>query len=167
MRKHTRRRHITPMPPPGLRAKLSAQQVADLDLVHNSNLDAIAKGQGTEEILWQTVGAVLTWSRVAELLHKRSAQYEPAVEYMAEQVAITTQLVERYGRTGRVVFSGSEYQTAKLGVDVMNALAEATDKPIAVEAADWSEQRINAMSAETATATAAKQALNFSPAVAA
>ncbi|MGL4575066.1 MAG: hypothetical protein ACRCV9_09790 [Burkholderiaceae bacterium] len=159
MRKRTRRQVITPLPPAGLRRKLTRAQVDDLALVHLSNLDAIAKGQGTEELLWQVVGATLTWSRVAELLHKRSASYEPAITHMHQQIEITRSLVERYGRTGRVGFSGSEYQAARLGVDVMNALAEEVDHHTAALAAEWSERRINNMANAPHTKDAALQAL--------
>jgi hypothetical protein len=145
MRKHTRRRIVHPVPP-WLRPKLSADQVQDLAIVHWHNLDALAKGQGDEQLLWQVVGGVLTWSRVADLLAARNADYTPAVDEMRAQLELATRLVERYGATGRVIFSGLDYQLAKRGAEVMDQLAQVVDRPTAVAAAEWSEAKVNALS---------------------
>jgi hypothetical protein len=126
--------------PRAFRPKLDASQVFELAMAHNQNLDAVAKGEGTEELLWQIMGGLLTWSRVAE-------QLGAGVDEMREQLDLGTRLVERYGRTGRVAFSGLDYQLAKVGVTVMDQLAEIVDRPTAVAAADWSEARVNAMAA--------------------
>lgn len=139
-RKATRRRVVIPLPPRGLRPKLAADQVRDLGICHLQNLDAIAKGDATEATLWQVAGAALTWSKVAELLQLGEPE-------MHEQLTLASTLVERYGRTGRVLFTGSEYQLAKTGVDVMDQLAEAVDKPTAVIAAEWSERKVNELEA--------------------
>lgn len=127
--------------PRWLRPKLTRDQVRDLALCHLQNLDAIAKGQADEATLWQWVGGCLTWSRVAELLGI-------GVPEMAEQLHLVKAVVERFGRTGRAVFTGPEYQLAKAGCDVMDQLAERVDRDTAVQAADWSEARCNAMAAE-------------------
>jgi hypothetical protein len=140
MRKRTRRQP-QPSVPRWLRPRLASDQVRDLELVHLVNLDAIARGEGTEELLWQVVGGTLTWSRVAERLGR-------GVPEMREQLDLVTRLVQRYGRTGRVAFTGPDYQLAKAGVDVMNQLAQIVDRPTAMEAAAWSEARVNAMAAE-------------------
>jgi hypothetical protein len=81
------------------------------------------------------VEQTLTWSRVADLLGYR-------VEDMRAQLELSTRVVERFGRTGRVGFSGVEYQLAKLGIEVMDDLAEQVDQPTALQAANWSEDRI-------------------------
>jgi hypothetical protein len=138
MRKHCKRRVWVPMPPRGLRPKLSRPQVKDLGLCHLTNLDVIAKGEATEDTLWQVAGGALTWSRVAELLQAGEPE-------MREQLELVARLVDRYGRTGRVLFTGTEYQLAKDGVGVMDQLAEIVDLPTAVIAAEWSEQRVNEM----------------------
>lgn len=152
MRKHTRRRVVIPMPPPGLRPKLAPDQVRDLGLAHWQNLDALAKGQGTEQLLWQIVGSVFTWSRVADLLYARNPSYEPAVNEMRAQLELATRLVERYGATGRVGLTGADYQLAKRGALVMDKLAEVVDRPTAVIAAEWSEARVNSLAERTAPA---------------
>jgi hypothetical protein len=139
-RKQCRRRVIAPMPPRGLRPKLDRDQVTDLALAHMTNLDLISKGHADEGVLWQMVGGVFTWSRAADLL-------QIGVPEMRAQLELATRVVERYGRTGRVGFSGTEYQVAKLGVDVMDQLAEMVDKATALAAAEWGEAQVNALSA--------------------
>jgi hypothetical protein len=140
-RKRCHRRVWVPQPPRGLRPKLSRDQVTDLALAHIVNLDDIARGQATADTLWQTVGGVLTWSRVAALRGELVAE-------MTEQLDVLTSVVERYRRTGRVGFSGTEYQLAKRGVQLMDDLAERVDRATATAAADWAEARVNAWAAQ-------------------
>lgn len=134
-RKKTHRQVVAPLPPRGLRPKLSRSQQVDLGLAHLANLDAIARGAAGEEVLWQWVGAVLTWSYVATALEVGSLE-------MQGQLQLVTRVVERYGITGRVLFSGPDYQDAKIGVDVMDQLAARVDRQTAIAAANWSESRI-------------------------
>jgi hypothetical protein len=148
VRKRCNRRRIVPVPPRGLRPKLDRGQLRDLALSHVVNLDAIAKGQADEDILWQWVGGILTWSRVADKLQIGGIE-------MTFQVELAIRLVERYRRTGRILFDGLDYQQAKVGVEVMDLLAEEVDVIVATEAADWSEARIERMSAECAQRIAA------------
>jgi hypothetical protein len=138
-RKRCHRQPIAPRLPPGLRPGLRPDQVRDLALVHVINLDMIAKGEATESTLWQWVGGVLTWSRVAGMMHLGEAE-------MAQQLELCGLVLERYNKSGRVGFSGPEYQLAKIGVAVMDQLAETVDRDTALAAADWSERRVNARS---------------------
>lgn len=113
-------------------AYLTAAQLRDLDTTHLQTLDDIARGLGTADLLEQWAGAVATWGHVARM--RRLGEPE-----MAEQAAVVASLRERHARTGRVCFSGVEYQTAKYGVAIMNALAEGTDLATAKRAADLAE----------------------------
>jgi hypothetical protein len=140
-RKHTPRRHVRPLPPRGLRPCLTRDQILDLGLVHIVNLDRIASGDADEDVLWDIAAAALTWSRVAILLDR-------GVPEMAEQLGLATRLVQRFGRTGRVLFTGTDYQLAKRGVDVMDQLAQVVDRPTAIAAANWSERKVAQMRAE-------------------
>lgn len=140
-RKHTPRRRITPLPPRGLRPRLTREQLLDLGLVHLENLDAIARGEAGEPMLWHYAGAVFTWSRVAILLDRGAAE-------MVAQLGLAARLVERYGRTGRVLFTGGDYQLAKDGVDIMDQLAAIVDRPTAVAAANWSEYKLAKLRAD-------------------
>lgn len=135
-RKRCNRRPVTPLPPRGMRPRLDDGQLRDLGLAHMVNLDSIAKGEAGSDILWQWAGGVLTWSRVAEKL-------QAGAEEMHIQLDLVLAVVERFKRTGRVGFSGAEYQLAKEGVGYMDDLAAIVDRPTAVEAANWSEQRCN------------------------
>lgn len=137
-RKRTGREAVVPLPPRCLRPKLTPDQVRDLSLCHHVNVDAIARGEGTEDILWDLAGGALTWSRVADNLQIGS-------EEMHAQLEMLTQLIERYGRTGRVVFTGPELQLAREGLQVMDQLAALVDRPTAIEAAEWSERKVNKM----------------------
>lgn len=141
MRKRCRRRLVVPTPPRGLRPKLTPDQLQDLGLAHMVNLDLLARGEADEEVLWQWVGGCLTWSRVAELIGA-------GLDEMTAQLALAATVIERYGRTGRAVFTGPEYQLAKAGVGYMDDLAALVDLPTAIAAADWSEARCNQMAAE-------------------
>lgn len=130
--------------PPTLRTflpKLDRGQQFDLGMAHIQNLDAIQRGEGTEEILWQWAGGILTWSRVAEGLQR-------GVDEMAAQINVAGAVIERWRRTGQVSFTGDEYLLARDGVDVMDQLAALVDRPTAVAAADWSEAYLNGMRAQ-------------------
>jgi hypothetical protein len=120
---------------------LDAGQRRDLGLAHIINLDTIAGGRGDDDVLWQVVGGVLTWLRVAGALKRGE-------EEMQQQLALVTRLVERYRATGRVEFAGDDYALAKVGVNVMDALAEAVDRPTAIAAAEWSEAQVAHMNNE-------------------
>jgi hypothetical protein len=137
-RKRCNRRTVTPMLPKGLRPKLARDQIMDLAHVHIGNLDDMVKGRGTVDLLWQVTGGVLTWSRVAE----RMGQH---VDDMRDQCELMNSVLQRWLATGRVVLTGPEYQRAKRGVEVMDQLALDVDRATAVEAAEWSEARVNAL----------------------
>ena len=123
------------------RPRLDAQAIQDLGLVHVTNLDSIAKGTADEDILWQWAGGVLTWQRVAEKLGC-------GVDEMAAQRKLMDDLVDRFERTGRVLFTGLEYQLAKDGVGYMDDLAEVVDLATAVAAVEWSEATVNKIKAQ-------------------
>lgn len=153
-RKTCRRRVIVPLPPRGLRPTLDAGQLRDLALAHITNLDDVAAGRGGVDVLWQMAGGVLTWSRVADLLRVHQAE-------MAQQLEVIERTVARYVATGRVGFSGRDYQLAKRGVTVMDELALIVDKPTAMAAAHWSDQRVNAMAAQADARAARRHTLEM------
>lgn len=119
--------------PRAFRPKLAPDQVRDLAVVHLENLDAIANGEGTPELMWQVAGGIFTWHRVAEKL-------QAGVPEMTALLELVERLIERFKRSGRVGFSGTEYQLARHGVDYMDQLAEIVDRRTAIEAAEYSER---------------------------
>jgi hypothetical protein len=124
------------MPPRGLRPKLSRDQLHDLAQLHHGNLDMMMRpGFASPSLLWELMASALTWSRAAELSGL-------GVTEMTAQLQLMEAVATRYRTTGKVGFSGPQYQQAKEGAAVMDALAEAVDLHIAQAAADWSEQRI-------------------------
>lgn len=138
MRKACRRRVVVPMPPRGLRPRLDAGQVIDLSICHNSNLDSIARGDANDTTLWHWAESVFTWSNVAELM-------DVGVPEMEAQLTLTAAVIERFNATGRIVFTGPEYQLAKDGVCVMDQLAEIVDRPTALMAVEWSRAKLQAL----------------------
>lgn len=126
--------------PRAFRPKLTPSQLRDLGLCHNINLAAIATGQAEPSMIWDYIGGVMTWFKVAQLLDIGAAE-------MALQLEVATRLVERYGRTNRVLFDGPDLQLAREGVMIMDQLAELVDRPTAGVAADWSEAEVNKMAA--------------------
>ena len=126
--------------PRAFRPKLRPDQLRDLGLCHNQNLDAIAKGAAEPSMLWEYTGGVLTWRKVAHML-------EIGVPEMDLQLEVATRLVERFGRTNRVLFDGTDLQLARVGVMIMDQLAELVDLPTASLAADWSQAEVDRMAA--------------------
>lgn len=156
MRKACRRRPLQPRPPRGLEPKLTRGQQTDLSLAHLVNLDLVATGQADESLLWQLVECALTWSYVADELGLH-------VEAMREQLLVVASLLNRYRRTGKVGFSGLEYQQAKEGVEVMDELAAKVDKATAVQACAWSDAMVELVvqqAAQMETAVANKGAIH-------
>lgn len=136
-RKRTPRRPRPALPPPGMRPRLSADQVRDLGMAHWINLDAIATGTADVDTLWQWVGGALTWARVAQLL-----QHPQALAAMHAQMQACFAVIERWRRTGRVGFAGPEYSAAREACGWMDALACAVDRHRAIQAAEWSEHTL-------------------------
>ncbi len=126
--------------PRGLRPKLQRSQVDDLALCHNTNFDAIVRGDADWLMMWDFVGSVLTWWRVAHVLQAGMAE-------MDEQMLVATRLVKRYAEHGVVRFDGPDMKTARDGVAYMDQLAELVDKPTAMEATAWAEGEVQRMAA--------------------
>lgn len=123
------------------RPLLSQSQRIELEILHTQHLDAIATGSANEETLWQWTASIFTWSKAAELR-------DVGVPEMTEQLDLATRVLERYRRTGRVAFTGLDYQLAKAGVMVMAELGATTKQYVAEQAAAWSEAKINSLAAE-------------------
>lgn len=140
-RKRCHRRPVTPMPPRGLRPRFTAARLRTIGLVHLANLDAIARGGADAQTLWDMAEAAFTWTRVAEVL-------QVGVPEIAPQLELAAKVIERYGRTQRIAFTGPEYQLAKQGVAVMDALAAEVDVATAEAAAHWSDRYLASLVAQ-------------------
>ncbi|XVJ69855.1 MAG: hypothetical protein HEQ39_09525 [Rhizobacter sp.] len=147
-RQHVRQHkaHLAARLQRALPGPLAKDQITDLGLAHFANLESIAQGKATEEILYQWIGGALTFSRIAELMAKdHPAALAEAVAAMGKLLTISEAVTERYKKTGRVLFTGPELQFAREAVQWMDSLAESCDKRTAIRAADWSEAKLNQM----------------------
>lgn len=145
MKKQTRRRTVVPLPPPGLRPKLTRDTAQKLSINHWTVLDTIAHGGADEGAMWQYMGGALTWLYVAEEMARRhpTPDFRQARAEMDAQARVAASLAERFERTGRVGFSGTEYQTAKTACAVMDNLAEIVDWPTADICATRAQMQID------------------------
>lgn len=131
-------------PKPKPSPKIAPEVLVELSTCLNVNLDAIAHGQANVQLLWDFVSTTLTFSHIALAL----GEGEPE---MAAQLELGLSLIDAFVRTGRVLFTGPEYQLAKRGVMQMELLTERTDELTAVAAAVWSEQQLLALKAANPT----------------
>lgn len=152
-RKHLTHAELLDRMPRAFRPKLDAGQQRDLALIHVVQLDAIATGAATEANLWEWVGCVLTWFRSATLIGRH-------IDEMALQHDLATRLVKRYRSTGRIVFTGPDYQLAKVGVDVMDRLARIVDLPTGKVASEWSEDLLQRLKAGSESLDAMKRQID-------
>lgn len=128
--------------PRWMRPKLNKTSLMELGLAHWTNLDALATGQGTTDIMWQVGGGILTWQRVADVVGQGASE-------MAEQLALFDRVVAHWQATGRVEWpTPNDYDLARKGAQVMDLLAELVDAYTALQAAIWAERRIKAIEAE-------------------
>ncbi len=122
-------------------ALLTQEQIEQLDAAHEENARALIAGQATEELMWQWVGGVLTWSRVAQLLGLGEAEMDPQLE-------LVPVVLNRWVETGLVQVLPSEHQVVRDGVVIQSLLAKATTQVVASIAADWSETESNRLARE-------------------
>jgi hypothetical protein len=128
--------------PPAFRPRLTAEQRRDLVMVHHVNLDAIARGEGTVQLLWDWVGNLLAFSRMAHCMRLGEPE-------MNEQLELASRTIERFRRTGRVGWDGPDYQLAKAGCEVMEQLADRVDQFTAEAAVVWAMARLAGVRAAT------------------
>lgn len=124
----SRRQRWKPQPPPGLRPKLSRSQVLSAKLIHLQNVQTIADGSATRQTLYDHAHATLVWLTLARDYQARYGTIEEALRAMEAAQAACGDLVERWRRTGRVVFTGPELQMAREAIGWMDALAELVDE---------------------------------------
>lgn len=117
---------------------LAYGEILSLSIAHADTLDAIAKGRGTSDTLWDFVSNALTWSRAAELM-------DVAVPEMHEQLLLAKRLLQHFDRTGRVSLDRADYDLAKYGVEVMDELAMTVTRGVALQAAKWCERQLAAL----------------------
>jgi hypothetical protein len=121
--------------PRWLRPKLTRGQVLDLHILHQMLLGDLLTGTADDNTLWEFAAMVLTWSRAAELMQAGTAEIAPLADLSAT-------LIMRWRATGRVELQRQERAVARYGSMVMDAIAEAADRDVAGQAAEWCERRM-------------------------
>jgi hypothetical protein len=133
MKKQCKRKVIIPMAPKGLRPKLKISTRIKLVEDHKAAVEKFRLGQAMHDDLLAYSGCLLTWKKIAEL--KMVGESEMDVLLLDAE-----QITQRYGRTGKVGFSGPEYQRAIDGVQIMDELADESDWPSMCQAVDYSQR---------------------------
>lgn len=135
------------MVPKWCRPRLEQAKVNQIELIHLAHVDAIVRGIGTVDLLWDILESLLTWSDVA----KRMDLGAPEI---VAQIDLYQAVLDRYQRTGKVGYSGPEYQLAVKGTVHMTLLASEVDQLTALKAAEWAEQQVVQLKVQTDSAIA-------------
>lgn len=128
------------------RQRANAAELRGMEMIHLQNLDAIATGQAEVQCLWDWAAGVLMYSHVADAMQAGQAE-------MQSQLELATRLAQRWARTGRVLFTGPDYQAARDGVAVMTQLAALADFRTLHRAATWGLQAVALLSGAHQPAT--------------
>lgn len=127
MRKRSRRAVWLKLPPRGLRPGLPPAQQDDLNLLVIDFVDQIARGEAPVETMWDYARSIFTVSVMADMMQLGAPE-------MAEQVRLCTRLVQRWQRTGRVLFDGPDLLLAREGTDIVAQIVQEVDRPTALAA---------------------------------
>lgn len=132
------------LPPPGMRPKLDTAKIWAIAINMQSNVDELTAGTMDDTILWDFVGGVLTWKRVAEVLKYKDAF---AILHDVYTTAAASAVVSWITR-GVAKFSEDEARKVYESLPWCEALAEESDLVTATAAANWSQSLIDRMSAD-------------------
>jgi hypothetical protein len=125
-----------------MRPKLKRSQVVELSVAHLVAVDAIARGDADEAVLWQWAGGLLTWWQAAQLSPRWT---DEARAEMRGALDLVQAVAERWIATGRVGFSGPQLQQARDLCALMDAMAEEVDLHVAMVACEWGANMLNAI----------------------
>ena len=121
------------------RPVLSSEVKLDAKVIHWDLVNRISSGAATFDDLRDWIETGLTYSQMMQLLAEDGTEFTAeALDAIAGQIGIYESVIERYGRTGRVGFSGPELLTARAAACVMDGLIELDRHGIAERAAHWS-----------------------------
>ena len=121
------------------RPVLSSEVKLDAKVIHWDLVNRISSGAATFDDLRDWIETGLTYSQMMRLLVEDGTEFTvEALDAIAGQIGIYESVIERYGRTGRVGFSGPELLTARAAACVMDGLIDLDRHGIAEQAAHWS-----------------------------
>ena len=128
------------------RPALSAEVKLNAKLTHWDLLNRISSGAATFDDLRDWIETGLTYSQMMRMLVEDGTEFTTeALDAIAAQIGIYESVIARYGRTGRVGFSGPELLTARAAACVMDSLIELDRHGIAERAAHWSIETMRRM----------------------
>lgn len=129
--------HISqPVLPKFWRPKLPDSAKTTVQVIHWDLLQRFTDGSATEVELWDWVETGYTYQQMARLLQADGAPITPeAVAAIEEQVSTYDSVIQRFMRTGRPGFSGSEYLVARAAVQTMDTLIHKDRHGIGLQAA--------------------------------
>jgi len=124
-------------PPPGLRKKFTREELRALALIHISLVDTLIAG-ATLPQLWEWMGTVLSWSKVAQACRIGEDEIDVVVDLAAR-------LGKRFEDDGFVVLDAAEAEIAHTGSIVMDLLAATVDVEVAASVGSWATETLGAM----------------------
>lgn len=126
------------------RPKLSAQQALDAQIIHWDLITRFVNGTATKADLWDWIETGYTYTQIMQLHIDDGTEFEPsAIAAISDQIDIYQSVIARYRATGRVGFSGTELQTARLAAQVMDELLHIDRNGIAVRAGQWAVRQMD------------------------
>lgn len=126
------------------RPKLKSSQCLDAKVIHWDLITRFSSGTATSDDLWDWLETGYTYVRIMQLQIEDGREFTPeAVGAMSDQIDIYASVIDRFRRTGRVGFSGTELLTARSAACIMDGLIEIDRHGIALRAGHWAVEQMN------------------------
>lgn len=132
------------LPPPGLRPKLGAAKVWAIAINMQQNVSDLTVGTMDDNILWDFIGGVLTWKRVAEVLKYQDAFAVLNDVYTTAAASAAVSWITK----GVARFTEDELRKVYESLPWCEALAQEVDVVTATAAANWSQSLLDRMAAD-------------------
>jgi len=125
------------------RPKVAPAEQLTCQIIHWDLITAFTRGTATFKDLRDWIETGMTYAKMVELLIADGVAIKPeAAEALNDQAALYEGVIARYGKTGRVGFSGYELTVVRLAACVMDELIQLDRHGIAGLAALWSTERM-------------------------
>ena len=125
------------------RKKVTSTQQVDCQVIHWDLITRFTDGSADSADLWDWIETGLTYAKMAQLLQSDGVEFTTeAMDALSNQLGTYTEIIERYRRTQRVAFSGTEYTIAKDAASVMDSLIAMDRNGIAALAGYWAIDQI-------------------------
>lgn len=131
------------LPPAWLRPKMSTAKVWAVTINMQTNVVELTKGTADDSILWDFIGGVLTWKKVAETLGYQEAYALLEGIY----IEVASSLSAGWIVSGVAQLSEEHSRRCFDALPWCEALAETVDMITATASASWSQQVLDALHA--------------------